>query len=215
MPAVSPIPPALAAFLGRATLADHDAGTTLVPSGSARLQIGHVLEGLVKGVLHPRHGPIREANIAIAGDGHWIGLECIAEGLNVEWRALTDCRVRLFTWADAKPGLPAEVLSALLHEASWILNRTLHLNYLSRLGLDQRVLSRLCDLRESCSLPEIAITHEDLASLVGVHRNKIGVSLKRLQAKGLLTMGYGEIHLGPLDALERAYHEAADSGDTE
>ncbi|RKY16384.1 MAG: hypothetical protein DRQ55_18105 [Planctomycetota bacterium] len=160
-------------------------------------------------MLRPSHGPIREANVGIAGDSHWFGLECVAEGYNVAWRALTDCRVRLFRWSDVREQLPGEVVTALLHEASWVLNRTMHLNYIARLPLDQRVLSRLCDLREACSLPEIAITHEDLASLVGVHRNKIGVSLKRLQAQGLLTMGYGEIHLGSLKALEQAYRQAS------
>ena len=71
---------------------------------------------------------------------------------------------------------------------------------------------RLCDLREACNLPEVRITHEDLASLVGVHRNKIGVSLKRLSEKGLLSTGYGEIRLGSLEELERAYQEAAQAG---
>jgi CRP-like cAMP-binding protein len=200
---------ALHAFLSSATRIEHDAGETIVPSGPEDPCIGYVEEGLAKGVLLPRHGPIRQANVGIAGDRHWLGLECIAEGYNVAWRALTDCRVRLFRWNTVRHDLPSAVSSALLHEASWVLNRTMHLNYIARLPLDQRVLSRLCDLREACSLPEIAITHEDLASLVGVHRNKIGVSLKRLQAKGLLTMGYGEIHLGALDVLEKAYREAA------
>lgn len=205
----------LSVFLASCPREEHDADATLISSGAQAPRLGWVEEGLVRGVLRPRHGPIREANIAVVGDRHWIGLECISEGLNVEWRAMTPVRVRLFPWKDVEPTLAREALQALLHEASWVLNRTLHLNYISRLTLDQRVLSRLCDLREACSLPEIAITHEDLASLVGVHRNKVGIALKRLQARGLLSMGYGEIHLGPLDALEKAYQEAAQAQEQE
>lgn len=209
---MSAVDQALAEFLTSAPRLEVEPGDTLIRSGAAEPRLGWIEEGLVKGVLHPKHGPIRHANIAIVGDRHWFGLECIAEGLNVEWCAMTPCRARVFAWREVEQRLPPAVLRALLVESSWVLNRTLHLNYIGRLPLDQRVLSRLCDLREACALPEVAITHEDLASLVGVHRNKIGVSLKRLAAKGLLTTGYGEIHLGPLEQLEQAYQEAAAGG---
>jgi len=199
----------LLAFLATAPLIEREADEVIVRHGAGEAMIGVVEAGLVKGVLRPRYGPIRAANLAVVGDGHWFGLECLAEGLNIEWRCMTECRVRVFTWPGSTASLPRGVLAALLEESAWVLNRTLHLNYIGRLPLDQRVLSRLCDLREACSLPEVRITHEDLASLVGVHRNKIGVSLKRLAHQGLLSTGYGEIRLGSLEDLEAAYQQLA------
>ena len=169
--------------------------------------LGIVFDGLVKGLVRPQHSNIEQAVLCVVGEGRWLGLECLEEDHILEYRTLTDTRLALIDrdvfWRDA----PEAVLRTLLREAGHIIARTVHLGYIGRLELERRVLSRLCDLREATSMPEVRITREDLASLVGAHRNKVGEALKRLEARGLVECGYGEILVGQLEQLHAAWRD--------
>ncbi|MCB9896621.1 MAG: Crp/Fnr family transcriptional regulator [Planctomycetes bacterium] len=204
-----PRPSPVLAWLQSLPRKEYESDALVVAHGSDAPMLGYLEDGLVKGVVRPRHGSIRQATVSIVGEGHWLGLECLSDGYNLEYRALTECRLRLVPRDLLLAAGNDAILRAVALDASWVLSRTIHLTYIGRLGLERRVLSRLCDLREATRLPEIRITHEDLASLVGVHRNRLGEALRRFQEQGLLECGYGEILLGDLDALQKAY-EASD-----
>ena len=184
-----------------------DAAQCVLAAGSDAPKVGYLLDGMLKGVVYPRFGHIRSAVLNVVGDRHWFGIEAIATGHNIEYVSLVSSRYYLFglDWFEQAP---PPVVRAILHDVSWEYARYMPVNYINKLTLRQRVLSKLCDLREASSLPEIHITHEDLASLVGVHRNKIGAVLKDLEAEGLVEAHYREILLGSHEELLRSYRES-------
>lgn len=182
-----------------------EAGERVTKQRDGSPQLGFVIEGMLKGVVHPQHGTIDHTLVSVVGDEQWFGAECIPSGHNIEYVTMIESRVRLFPLSWFHNDAPEAVVRAVLYDAAWELARTLPLHYIGKLTLRQRVLSRLCDIRDVSSLPEIKITHGDLASLVGVHRNKVGIVLRELEDEGLVECHYGEILLGPREALFEAY----------
>ncbi len=77
-----------------------------------------------------------------------------------------------------------------------------------RLPLATRIAQRLLTAVDHGSRTEtIECRHEDLAFMLGVSRVAIGKALKRLQAGGLIELGYGRIHLPDVEQLRAKIDE--------
>lgn len=71
-------------------------------------------------------------------------------------------------------------------------------------SLEQRCCHRLLIAHDSASADEFELTHEFLASLLGVQRPSLSMTANRLQKRGLIRCSYGHIAI-----LDRASLEAA------
>ncbi len=189
------------------------AGEPVLVQGGDPPQLGFVVEGAVRGGVRPRYGPIRWTPLVVVGDRHWFGVECIWGGHDLEYAGLIDAVVHLVPRDDLLSTAPREVLQSILWDASFDLARAIPAAYMARRTLRERVLSKLCDIREVCASPEIRITREELAGLVGAHRNRVGEVLSRLEEENLVECSYREILIGDRQQLLDAYRGVEDGGD--
>ena len=60
-------------------------------------------------------------------------------------------------------------------------------------------------VQEDGQPPRLALSHEELASLLGASRQSIGIALKKLEDQGCIALQYGGIVINHIDELSKHY----------
>jgi CRP-like cAMP-binding protein len=163
--------------------------------------------GLVKG--RTRHvcavGEEREVLMHVGGPGLWTGEYALLSGARAVGSVIADVPTQaLFLSAKEWQRLVDEEPRWLRHFAALVAERfaTAYRAYADAQGLsrDEWVLARLklvaqVEREHGAPLPRIRLSQAQLASMVGVSRQTLSAVLMRLQARGLLRVGFRSIEL--------------------
>lgn len=216
----------------RLVLASHERcfnpGELVGRHGTPAIEWVGVVQGLLKAQI--RHSSGKKVLLACVPTGSWVGEGSIVRQTcrPYDLIAVQASRVRL---------VPAVVVRQLLHE-SLEFNRLIMLRIAERLSQHLRMLEidRMADpvvrvARGIANLynpvlhpllgPKLPLSQADLGELTGMSRQSVGEALKKLQCRGLLSIGYGGLVVHDLAGLasaekddfrERRSHLVMDSG---
>ncbi len=161
-------------------------------------RLGYVHEGLVRGVWNRNTiAPANRATAIVAGDARWVGVDAFKYGKNLfRYDAMTPTRASIVPLAYLTDEAPRVVLLHALWSVS--LDWCTSASVLSLGGdtLVRRTLLLLYDLRRLHPRPEIEVRQHDIADMLGVTRQTLQPVLKKLEQRGLVDLGYGEIVIG-------------------
>lgn len=163
--------------------------------------------GLVQG--RTRHvcavGDEREVLMHVGGPGLWTGEYALLSGARTVGSVIADAPTQaLFLSAKEWQGLVDEQPRWLRHFARLVAERfaTAYRAYADAQAMnrDEWVLARLklvaqVEREHGAPLPRIRLSQVHLASMVGVSRQTLSAALMRLQARGLLRVGFRSIEL--------------------
>ncbi len=178
------------------------ADPTAAPAGpedpSQVPHLGYVIEGLVRGVWDRNTlAPANRATAIVAGDARWVGVDVFKFGKNLfRYDAMTPTRASIIPMAYLVDEAPRFVLLHALRSVS--LDWCTSASVLS-LGGDtvvRRTLLLLYDLSRLHPRPEIEVRQHDIADMLGVTRQTLVPVLKKLEERGLVSLGYREIVIG-------------------
>ena len=199
------LPPALQAGIAqRSVLRRFQAGQVLLREGDP----ARGMYGLVQG--RTRHvcavGDAREVLMHVGGPGLWTGEYALLSGARTVGSVIADAPTQaLFLSAKEWQRLVDEEPRWLRHFAALVAERfaTAYRAYADAQALsrDDWVLARLklvaqVEREHGTPLPHIRLSQAQLASMVGVSRQTLNAVLMRLQARGLLRVGFRSIELG-------------------
>ena len=164
--------------------------------------LAYVHEGLVRGVWNrSKFAPLNRATATVAGDGRWIGADAFKFSENhFRYIALTPTRASIVPLRYIRDEAPRAVLLDALNSVSLDWCTTASVLTLGGETLYRRTLLLLFDLRRLHPRPELEVRQQDVADLLGRTRQTLQPVLKRLEAAGLVHLGYSEIVVG--DAAE-------------
>jgi hypothetical protein len=167
--------------------------------------VGYVAEGLVRGVWNRSTlAPLNRATAIVAGDGRWIGAEAFKFGKNLfRYAALTPTSAAVFPLAYMETEAPREVLGDALRSVSLDWCTAASVLSLGADTLDRRALLLLYDMSRLHPRPELEVRQKDIADMLGVSRQTLQPVLKRIEKRGLITLGYGEILIEDPNSLVR------------
>lgn len=160
--------------------------------------LGYVLEGLVRGVWDRNTlAPANRATAIVAGDRRWVGVDAFKFGKNLfRYAAMTPTTASIIPMAYLLNEAPRVVLLHALKSVS--LDWCTSASVLSLRGdtVIRRTLLLLYDLSRLHPRPEIEVRQHDIADMLGVTRQTLEPVLKRLEGRGLISLGYREIVIG-------------------
>ena len=199
------------AALGR--LVKLDGGRLLSETGAAPNSFWIVLSGGLRITSSGEDGD--EFVYALLGAGSFFGLGYILIGepfsLNVTARAYgatelaTIDGAAFVALADQTPGLWRHVCKLMLVRLSVAMNA---LRDVTSAKLSERIVRRLVGQALSSGVDpraetkvDLRVTQSDLAVMLGASRSKVNGELKRLEAQGLIAVGYRSIALRDLGRL--------------
>jgi hypothetical protein len=167
--------------------------------------VAYVHEGLVRGVWNrSRLAPLSRATAIVAGDGRWIGMDAFQYGKNLfRYAALTPTAASILPLRWLRDEAPRATLYDALWSVSLAWCTTASVASLGSESLARRTLLLLYDMSRLHPRPEIEVRQKDLADMLGVARQTMQPVLKRLEARGLIGIGYGEITIGEPIQLAR------------
>lgn len=203
-------PEARAALLGLGRLRRYRRGATLILQGARDDTVCVVLEGRVKVTLDTPDG--REVVLAVLGPGDLTGYfeaidpELPSTASNV---ALEPVQCRLFTADDLRRFLvahPAAALELLRLTIRKVRTADRRRADATTLDASHRLASFLVERADAQREPEldIALTQEELASLIASSRESVVRALTALRTRGLIETGRRQITIRDMDGL-RAY----------
>ncbi|MBN8509516.1 MAG: Crp/Fnr family transcriptional regulator [Burkholderiales bacterium] len=163
--------------------------------------------GLVQG--RTRHvcavGDEREVLMHVGGPGLWTGEYALLSGARTVGSVIADAPTQaLFLSAKEWQRLVDEEPRWLRHFAQLVAERfaTAYRAYADAQGLnrDDWVLARLklvaqVEREHGATMPRVRLSQAQLATMVGVSRQTLSAALMRLQARGLLRVGFRSIEL--------------------
>ena len=189
---------------------DLPAGTALCRMGDAPRHWYGAIEGLLKWSVSSADG--RSVTLGGLSVGSWFGEGTVLRGVarTADVSALRDSRVALmpaevFEWLrGSERSFEAFLLRQINERMHWFLgNFTAH----HLLDTDSQVARALAGLFHPWlhpgSDPHLHVSQEEIANLSGVSRQRCNAALKRLEADGVLQIGYGGITVVNLEALRR------------
>lgn len=199
----------------RLVLASHERrlepGELVGRHGTPAVEWVGVSQGLLKAQIH--QGPGKKVLLACVPKGSWIGEGSIVRQTRRTYDliAVQASRVRL---------VPAGVVQQLLDE-SLEFNRLIMRRIAERLSQHLRLMEidRMPDpvVRVSRGIanlynpvlhpllgPELPLSQQDIGELTGMSRQSVGEALRKLQSRGLLSIGYGGLVVHDLAGLASA-----------
>ena len=204
-------PDARTALLGLGRVRRYRRGATLIVQGARDDTAGVILEGRVKVALDTPDG--REVVLAVRGPGDLLGeFEAIDPEMVSRWAsnvALEPVECRVFAADDLRRFLVAHPTAA-LPLLRWIIRkvRTSDRRRVDATALDasHRLAHFLVERADAQRQPEldIALTQEELASLIASSRESVVRALTALRTRGLIETGRRQITIRDLEGL-RSY----------
>lgn len=172
-------------------------------------RVAWIHEGLVRATWNrSKLAPSSRATALVAGDGCWIGADVFQHGENIfRWVALAPTVASIVTVGVLREEAPREVLVHAMENVARDWCTAASLLSLGTDSLERRALLLLHHLSRQHPRPEIEVRQSDLADMLGVARQTLHPVLKKLEATGLLGLGYGEIVVADPDELFRAIRE--------
>lgn len=201
-----------AALLAQARVVALDSGRRLFASGGGAEGLCCVLAGALRFTATAADGTA--TMLAYLEPYQWFGEISFIDGLPLSHDAVADGATRvlvvpresLLAWLETQPAHWRELARLACRKLRTALDA---LDDLSRLPLEQRLQRRLWLLATgygSRTTPRrrIRLAQEVLAQMMGVSRQSVNRALKALEARGLLQLRYGEIHIVDLAGVEQA-----------
>ena len=178
----------------------HQSGQSGISAGGS---VAYVVEGLVRGGWNrPFIAPRHQATTIVAGDGRWVGVDAFKYGANLFlYEALTLTTATVVPLSFLVGEAPRALLVHALRCVSLDWCATSSVQGLGRTSLERRTILLLYNLFRLHPRAEIEVRERDVAELLGVARQSLHPVLKRLEQRGLVALGYGEILVGEADAL--------------
>lgn len=187
-------------------------GSRIMHKGEVMDQIHQVLDGEVKVSSTSREG--RETVLALIRRGGWVALSEVFSCLpaTADVTALTPIRVRsvdksaLLDLMRRHPSIAEGMLRVLSLRFSLLYHLSVDRSVLT---LKERVVKTLYMQACSHGLPmgqvRLMQSQEELGKLLGAGRQALNRVLKELEREGLVTAGYGGIHLRGIEVLRERY----------
>ena len=179
-------------------------GETLIrPRAGDPPSLGFVVEGLVRGLWFGSDlAPGCRSTATIAGDGRWFGADAFRAGENLfRYDAMAPTMAAIVPLRWLQEEAPRGVLLEALHRVSLDWCTAVSVLSHGRRTLERRVLLLLFDLSRLHPRPELEVRQQDIAELLGVGRSTLAPVLKRLESRGLVGLGYGEMAVTDPDRL--------------
>lgn len=187
----------------RGVLRRFQAGQVLLREGDPARGMFGLVQGRTRHVCAV--GDEREVLMHVGGPGLWTGEYALLSGARAVGSVIADVPTQaLFLSAKEWQRLVDEEPRWLRHFAALVAERfaTAYRAYADAQGLsrDEWVLARLklvaqVEREHGAPLPRIRLSQAQLASMVGVSRQTLSAVLMRLQARGLLRVGFRSIEL--------------------
>jgi CRP-like cAMP-binding protein len=187
----------------RGVLRRFQAGQVLLREGDPARGMFGLVQGCTRHVCAV--GDEREVLMHVGGPGLWTGEYALLSGARAVGSVIADVPTQaLFLSAKEWQRLVDEEPRWLRHFAALVAERfaTAYRAYADAQGLsrDEWVLARLklvaqVEREHGAPLPRIRLSQAQLASMVGVSRQTLSAVLMRLQARGLLRVGFRSIEL--------------------
>jgi CRP/FNR family transcriptional regulator, cyclic AMP receptor protein len=194
-------------------------GATLFSRGQAATGFFGIAEGALNVAGHSAEG--KRITLTLLEPGNWIGEVSLIDGGGHTHDVLAHGETLLVwlppaggaEWLAAHPTLHAHFARLLCQRAratyAWV-------EALTALPKPALIAHRLMTLAEAfgersagSTQLTVRLSQEDIATLVGVSRQRVNQEVQRLAALGILDAAYGDIRVHDLDALRR---EATPSG---
>lgn len=172
----------------------------------AEPRVGFVQEGLVRGVWSGNTlAPAIRATAIVSGDGRWFGADVFQFGKNLfRYVALVPTTASLIPIAWIREEAPRGVLLDALACVSQNWCTAASVLSLGADTLNRRTLLLLYDMSRLHPRPELEVRQRDIADMLGVTRQTLAPILKKLEEKGLISLGYAEIVIGdPGDLVKK------------
>jgi hypothetical protein len=165
--------------------------------------LAYVHEGLVRGVWNrSKFAPRNRATAIVAGDRRWIGADAFRFGENhFRYLALTPTTASIVPMHVLRDQAPRDVLVDALRSVSLDWCTTASVLTLGGESLERRAMLLLFDMSRLHPRPELEVRQRDIADLLGVARQTMQPVLKKLEQRGLVTLGYSEIVIGDAGRL--------------
>jgi len=163
----------------------------------------YILEGLVRGAWNRSAiAPGSRATAVVAGDGRWLGADAFKFGENLfRYEALAPTTASVVPLAWMRDQAPRSVLLDALRTVSLDWCTRVSVLSLGSESLYRRTLLLLYDMSRLHPRPELEVRQKEVAEMLGVARQTLQPVLKRLERKGLVDLGYGEIAISDPDGL--------------
>jgi CRP/FNR family cyclic AMP-dependent transcriptional regulator len=163
----------------------------------------YIVEGLVRGAWNRSAiAPGSRATAVVAGDGRWLGADAFKYGENLfRYEALTPTSASVIPLSWMREKAPRDVLLDALRTVSLDWCTRVSVLSLGSESLYRRTLLLLYDMSRLHPRPEIEVRQKEVAEMLGVARQTLQPVLKRLERKGLVELGYGEISISDPDGL--------------
>lgn len=183
-------------------------GKTIEQHGDPSTHITLIKSGLIRLRLNEADGT--RFNLSILGSGSTFGETALFLGLPTQFDAYCETDVELIRFSNVKIDRLMESNSEFFKALNKIANARVNtmLNYIGasiRAPLETRVakfLTLMCN--ETDDHETIHCRQADLAHALGISRVSMGKSLKSLENKGLIELGYGKILIPSRAKLESA-----------
>jgi CRP-like cAMP-binding protein len=213
-----PRSPELLAFLATVPPTEFAIGETILdntylqPDRGQPAEIAYVREGLALGAWHrPAIDRDQDSAVLVVGDGNWIGLDAFKYGENLfRYSALAPTTAWVFPLSTLVEAAPREVVLDALRSVSLAWCTAVSVVSLKGQGIERRAMLLLYNLARIHPRPDLRITQQVVAELLGVSRQSVSPVLKRLEEKGLVRLGYGKVAVqDPKQIIEELRRTAA------
>lgn len=206
-PLAALLPPAsLARMRAAGSVERYSAGVLVHSRGSARVGLSMIREGRIRFGFVDGEGD--KIEMSVLGPGHCFGEATIFAGLSRAYDAwavgdtVVDylSKPALLRLMDADPKITEALLNSMTRRLYTTLAFT---DDLRRLPIHVHAAKLLLQMSQTADRPGVVnCSQADLADTLGVSRVSIGKALAKLQAAGLIKLGYGKIALPDVAAIE-------------